>query len=261
MAKKVKSKETVKEEMMREYRAAFDRKKEIVWRSDMNYQMIAPKCTIVRDNYVFRLRYTPNSDTCFEDDQPVGLPVRLSRIQIEDCVLITNPSEVALNMFMFFANGNKANGGNRYWLEDKEGDAAKELAKLELETEVVSQVMGLTLTDLRAAIYVLTGARTKDMQLSEARLKLVDSARKEPVYVKQVINDKHTILKYKFYLGQEKGLFHIYAEDTRVRWTDSDIDIFTNPKKISLDIRFAEACMEPGGSKIVELLDQKLNMV
>lgn len=255
---KIKTREEVKKMLIKK---CFDQglgKKRFKWLSDYNHQMLVPKATLIVDNHVFRLRYARQFETPFEEDQPKDVKVSMARIQMDEFELETGQQEICLNMFLMLSPGNVANGGKRYWMEDKEKEAEDKLNQFDLIDKAVDYVKGARIEELKAALHVLTGYDTMKMQSSELRLSLRQMSEQEPKMVIDAFEDKRTLVKYQYHTAIIIGYLVINNEGTILRWSGNEKPILSVPLGENMSDEFAEFALSARGKSTYEALVDRL---
>ena len=258
MAKKQKTREEVKADLLKKCRLTFADKDLYRWLSTNANEMLSPKCVINVDNHIFRLRYLDNYDTPFEEEQPTNLPVRLKRINILDNELTTSSKEQALNMFLLLNPANIDNGGNRYRLENREKESAQVLQNYELKDEAANKIRTSDLEDAKAALFVLTAKDTMSLSSSEIRLELRNIVEYNPQNVIDAFNDEKTAIKFKYFTAIKLGYLVTNLDETTLRWDSSNKIFFTVPLGENMADNFAEFCLSNKGKEVLELLYEKL---
>lgn len=257
MAKKAKTREEIKAELLDKCFAAGVGKKPFKWISKYMYDMLRPKCHIIIDNHIFRLRYVEEYDSPFEEDQPEG-EVRLSRINIEEYELNTSANALALNMFMMLNPLKEGNGGDRYRLEDKKKEAEQALINYEFIDNAIAIVRDANLEHAKAALHVITGWDTIDMGSSEVRLELRKHVELIPNQVISAFEDETTEIKYKFFTAKRLGHLIPNDDSTTLRWGDSNKVFLTVPIGQDMANRFAIFCLSEKGKQTLAILNEKL---
>lgn len=257
MAKKAKTREEIKAELMDKCFAAGVGKKPLKWISKHMYEMLRPKCHLVIDNHIFRLRYVKEFDTPFEEDQPEG-DVRLDRINIDEYELETGASDLALNMFLMLNPLNEENGGKRYRLENKKKEAEDALTNYELIDNAIAKIRDSNLEQIKAALHVITGWDTIDMGSSEVRLELRKQVETIPEVVIRAFEDETTEIKFKFFTAKRLGYLVSNNEETTLKWGGTEKIFFTIPMGQNLAEQFANHCLSEKGKPILAALNEKL---
>lgn len=258
MNKKIKTREEVKKELLDKCLTVGVGRRPFKWVCKNMIEMLKPKATIVIDNYVFRLRYCEQFDTPFEEDQPEGLDVRLSRITMEDYELDTSVNQIGLNMFLMLNPLNEANGGEKFRLEDKKKEAEEALTTYELIDNAVLAIREANLEMAKAALHIITGWDTIDMGNSEIRLELRKQSEITPELVIRAFKDDTTAIKFKYFTAKRLGYLATNEEETTLRWGGTDKIFFTIPAGQDMAERFADYCLSDKGRPVLATLDEKL---
>ena len=255
---KQKTREDVKKQLIKRCLEKGLGKKRFKWLSDYNHQMLIPKATLIVDNYVFRLRYAKQFETPFVEDQPNVDKVDMSRIQMDEFELETGQNQLCLNMFLMLSPGNKANGGRRFWMEDKEKDAEVKLDKYELIDLAATRIKASRLEELKACLHVLTGYDTMKMQGSELKLSLRRMAEEDPQMILDAFNDERSVVKYQYHTAVTIGYLVINTEGTILKWSGSDKPILSIPLGDKMADHFADLALSARGKSVYEALVDKL---
>lgn len=258
MTKKNKTREEVKKELLDKCISQGVGRRPFKWIAENMYEMLNPKCRIVIDNFVFKLRFVKEYDTPFEEDQPEDADVTLSRINIEEYELETSPQDVALNMYLMLNPLNQSNGGSKYRLEDKKKEAEEALSNYELVDAAAEKIRNADLELAKAALHVLNGWDTIDMGSSEVRLELRKQAEYSPELVTKAFDDEKTAIKFKLFTCKRLGYLVVNDEDTTIRWGGSDKVFFTVPVGTNMAERFADYCLSDKGKSVLATMDEKL---
>lgn len=256
--KKIKSREDVKRELLKECRNNTPKADNLLWISDNNYEMINPKCVIHKDGYTFRLRYAPIFDTPFEEDQPSDITIKLRRLNIEQCELLTSAEDVCLTAFLMLNPANKTNGGKRFKLNDSEKEAKIQYDFYDILDKAAVMIREADLEQAKAAYSVMSGLHTLDMFGSEVRLGLRKIADEKPQEVIDAFADERTVIKYKYMSALRLQYLDVNDNETAVRWTGSDRPFLTIVAGTSMKDKFADYCLTADGKEVYEVLCEKL---
>lgn len=258
MAKKQRTREEIKKELIDKCLSEGVGKKGFKFISRNMNEMLRPKCHLVIDNHIFKLRYVRDLESPFEEDQPADVPVTLERICIDDYELETSVTDVALNMFLMLSPSNEANGGRRYRLENKEKEAQEVLNNYELLDSAAERIRNSNIEECKAALHVLTGENTVDYPVSSVKLELRQYADRNANAVINAFNDETTLIRYKYYVAKRLGYLIINDDETMVKWRDNNKVILTVQQGKILSFEFAKFCLSEEGKQFLIALDDKL---
>ena len=258
MATKIKSREDIKRDLVKYCKENLPEGENITWISENNYEMISPKCTIKRNGYVFRLRYSPLFDTPFEEDQPKDVDVKLSRINMDECELTTPAADICLYRFLMLNPSNKANGGKRFRLQNLEKEAEVAYDFYEILDKAAIKIRESELEEAKAAYSVISGLFTMDMSGSEVRLALRKIADKEPQKVLDAYENETTIIKYRYLSALRLGYLSLNETETALKWSGSDRPFLTIVAGESMSDRFSAYCLSERGREVYQTLCDKL---
>jgi len=253
-----KTRSAVKTELKKKIAETIRNKTNFTWKTNSMYQMLNPKCTIVKDNYVFKLRYSSQFDSPFEEDQKTSDPVRLHRINMDEYELFTTNKDVSLNMFLTLNPGNVANGGSRFWLEDKEMEAEVELKKYETIDAFVHLINKSTEDKLKAVYLVITGKTPDGIGLSKIKLDIRKLGEGDPDRISKIFSDKTTEIKYKIHIAKVLGYLKTNSSNTEIRWNGSTDPIVSVPFGENTSNKLAEFCLSEEGESVMQALNERL---
>ena len=217
--------------------------------------ILKPESTIVVDDFVFNLRYSPKFDTPFVEDQDDSDSVVMKHIHIEG-VLRVRPSERALAMFLFL-NPQNAKGG-QYMLEDKKKKEEENIASMDLLFDVFEKIKTSQIEELRACYNVITGYDPTGMSSRTLRSDLYNVAKSSPKRVFDAFNDEKTLIKFKLFSAIKEGHIIIDRDRLNLSWKGGNNIINVLPGEDVFNA-FAQLCMSENGMQTLEILNKRLS--
>lgn len=217
--------------------------------------MMHQKGTTIYDkqkDVVREIRYCPNEHSIFRDEQSDNA-VRKSVI-FTDGVLFVRPDQPNLRAFMQAHPDNKANGGKRFYLVDKQQKAKVDVDKEFLQADAIMMIRQKPFEDL-LAVAAAMGVNV-DREASEIKHDLLMIAKKNPENFIKSFDNPEVTMKAKIRMASKYGIINLGKSG--VRWTDTNNLIVSVPAgKDPLDVML-RFCLTEAGTPTVEELDRQL---
>ena len=204
-----------------------------------------------------KVRYSDQFDSIFVDEQDDGgEPVKLERIPLSATNTLHDP---LLRDYLLL----HPDYGRKFYLVDKEGDAQRDLEKIDKFDSVWDEVRKLEDHQLRA----LTMMLIPSMAISEInkalpsrlRLMLREIASKNPEDVKDVLQDPILNTIYLYHMGVALDIIKFSPKREAVLWTDSGQELCKVPVNKDPGLHTARQLLTDEYLKAKELLESKLN--
>lgn len=245
-AKKFSVKQNLKEDTIQEYK--------IVGESSAVYMMQQRNITVYdKDADTIRaIRYCPNQPSIFVDEQSESA-VRKS-VVFTDGRLFVRPDQPNLRAFLDAHPDNKANGGTRFYLVDKQKKAKVDVDKEFAVADAIIMIKEKPFEDLLSVAASLNF--NVDRQAAEIKHDLLMYAKKNPNSFVQMFDNPEVTVKAKARMAAKYGI--IEASKKGVRWKDTNALIVSVPVgKDPMDV-FVRFLLTEAGTPTVEELDRQL---
>lgn len=205
-----------------------------------------------KKNVVREIRYCPSENSIYRDEQSESA-VRQS-VVFSDKMLLVRPDQPNLLHYMNAHPGNKENGGDLFYLVDKEKKAEVNIDREFLLNDAISLIRNKSFDDLLAvaAAYGLN----VDREASEIKHDLILAAKKNPGKFVKSFDNPEVMMKAKLRMASKYGILDF--SKSAVRWKDSGSLVVSVPAgKNSLDVML-RFCLTEAGAATVEELDRQL---
>jgi hypothetical protein len=218
-----------------------------------------PTSLLKYKGYTFKMRYAPEFETPFYEDQDPNAEPILNIILFEDYELYVSNSDKTLASYLMLHPHCDMMGGKWYGIENKEKEAEDELIFMEKEEQARNKARTEGLETVQAVYDVLTGRSASSVTPSEIRVTIIKLAKENPDVVLEAFGDEKTIIKYKYKSAVELGHIYTTNQDTVLKWKDSNGTILNIPAGASMPDEFAKFCLsDDKGNDVLEALQKKL---
>lgn len=261
MAKKVKTKEDVMQELENECRAIMQKKSSFRFIHENFAVLLKPVSRIVRDGYVINLRYSPMYDHPFLDRQDTTIKTKVKPILFDEHQVDVTVAEPGKLMYLLLHKDNVAseNSNNQYWMEDKGREAQDEYDLMLTQDEARELIKNSDEHEAKAAHYVLVGSGEHGISAIEARVGLMHYAHSHPEKVIEAFEDERTVFKFKLRTAMIIGYVYTNDDQTELYWEDTNGVILTIPAGTDMEEEFAKFCQTDKGKPVIERLSKELS--
>jgi hypothetical protein len=207
--------------------------------------------TIIENGKTREIRYCPDEPSVYRDEQYSDS--RRAPIMFLEGRLFVRPDQPNLSEYMSLHPGNKANGGNLFYLVDETKERQVDLDKEYLVVDAVSMIRTKQLDEILAVATALS--INIDRNVDEIKHDLLIFAKKNP---KSFIDSfDNPIVEMKAMLRQADKYQIIKMSDDGVRWFDTGKLILSVPAgKDPLDVMMRWCLTETAAPVVAEIEKQ-----
>jgi hypothetical protein len=207
--------------------------------------------TIIENGKTREIRYCPDEPSVYRDEQYNDS--RRAPIMFLEGRLFVRPDQPNLSEYMSLHPGNKANGGNLFYLVDETKERQVDLDKEYLVVDAVSMIRTKQLDEILAVATALS--INIDRNVDEIKHDLLIFAKKNP---KSFIDSfDNPIVEMKAMLRQADKYQIIKMSDDGVRWFDTGKLILSVPAgKDPLDVMMRWCLTETAAPVVAEIEKQ-----
>ena len=207
--------------------------------------------TIIEDGKTREIRYCPDEPSVYRDNQ--DRESRRAPIMFVEGRLFVRPDQPNLAEYLSLHPGNKANGGNTFYLVDEAKEKNIDLNKEYLVVDAISMIRTKQLDELLAVATALN--INIDRNVDEIKHDLLVFAKKNP---KSFIDSfDNPIVEMKAMLRQASKYQIIKLSDDGVRWFDTGKLILSVPAgKDPLDVMMRWCLTETAAPVVAEIEKQ-----
>jgi len=223
---------------------------------------VKPVTKVVVNGFLINLRYSDKFDTPFLDEQDTENKVKLYPVEFDDNECIVSATEMCKLKFLMLHRLNEANGANSksgasWRLEDKAKEAKDEMSFIAMEDEARNLIKDRPSDEVLAAHSVVLGG-DHTMDITGARVALVNLSRECPDKVIDAFDDERTRFKFKFKTALIVGLIYLNDDQTECSWRDTHKSFLTIPKGASMEEEFATYCGTEEGVDVLRRISEQL---
>jgi hypothetical protein len=207
--------------------------------------------TIIEDGKTREIRYCPDEPSVYRDNQ--DRESRRAPIMFVEGRLFVRPDQPNLAEYLSLHPGNKANGGNTFYLVDEAKEKNIDLNKEYLVVDAISMIRTKQLDELLAVATALN--INIDRNVDEIKHDLLVFAKKNPQSF--IDSFDNPIVEMKAKLRQANKYQIIKLSDDGVRWFDTGKLILSVPAgKDPLDVMMRWCLTETAAPVVAEIEKQ-----
>ena len=207
--------------------------------------------TIIEDGKTREIRYCPDEPSVYRDNQ--DRESRRAPIMFVEGRLFVRPDQPNLAEYLSLHPGNKANGGNTFYLVDEAKEKNIDLNKEYLVVDAISMIRTKQLDELLAVATALN--INIDRNVDEIKHDLLVFAKKNPQSF--IDSFDNPIVEMKAKLRQANKYQIIKLSDDGVRWFDAGKLILSVPAgKDPLDVMMRWCLTETAAPVVAEIEKQ-----